>query len=64
MDGHSIKLSDLMINEKLPRRARVDWPLVCCAEQIVWVPGFRLAQPFRVSETTTEALKMKLTRSE
>lgn len=64
MDGHSIKLSDLMINEKLPRRARVDWPLVCCAEQIVWVPGYRLAHPFRVSETTTEALKMKLTRIE
>lgn len=64
MDGHSIKVSDLMINEKLPRRARVGWPLVCCAEQIVWVPGYRLAHPFRVSETTTKALKMKLTRSE
>ena len=64
MEGHSIKLSDFMINEKLPRRARAGWPLVCSAEQIVWVAGYRLAQPFRVSETTNEALKLELIQSE
>jgi tRNA(Ile)-lysidine synthase len=64
MEGHSIKLSDFMINEKLPERARAGWPLVCCGDQIVWVPGYRLAQPFRITETTVEALKLRLTRSE
>ena len=64
MDGHSLKLSDFMINEKLPRRARERWPLVCCGQQIVWVPGYRLAHPFRVTGTTTEVINLKLTRLE
>jgi len=64
MDGHSLKLSDFMINEKLPRRARERWPLVCSGEQIVWVPGYRLAHPFRVTKTATGVVNLKLTRLE
>ncbi len=64
MDGHSIKISDFMINEKMPRRARRGWPLVCCAEQIVWVPGYRLAHPFSMTDSTTEAVQLKLMRSD
>jgi tRNA(Ile)-lysidine synthase len=64
MDGHSLKLSDFMINEKLPRRARHGWPLVCCAEQIVWVPGYRLAHPFSMTDSTIEAVQLKLMRSD
>ena len=64
MDGHSLKLSDFMINEKLPRRAREGWPLVCSGEKIVWVSGYRLAHPFRVTETTTGVVNLKLTRLE
>jgi tRNA(Ile)-lysidine synthase len=62
LDGHSLKLSDFMINEKLPRRAREKWPLVCSGEQIVWVPGYRLAHPFRITEATTEMVNLTLTR--
>jgi tRNA(Ile)-lysidine synthase len=62
MDGHSMKLSDFMINEKLPRRARDRWPLVCSGEKIVWVPGYRLAHPFRVTESTTTVANLKLTQ--
>lgn len=64
MDGHSLKLSDFMINEKLPRRARKKWPLVCCGQQIVWVPGYRLTHPFRVTETTAGVVSLKLNRFE
>ncbi|MES0360061.1 MAG: tRNA lysidine(34) synthetase TilS, partial [Anaerolineales bacterium] len=64
MDGHSIKISDFMINEKLPRRARRAWPLVCRAEQILWLPGFRLAHPFCITDSTTEAVQLKLMRSD
>ena len=41
MQGHSMKVSDLMINLKLPKRARPTWPLVCSAAEILWIPGFR-----------------------
>ena len=64
MDGHSIKISDFMINEKMPRRARRGWPLVCSAEQIIWVPGYRLAHLFSMTDSTTEAVQLKLMRSD
>jgi tRNA(Ile)-lysidine synthase len=64
MEGHSLKVSDLMINEKLPRRARERWPLVCSGEHIVWVVGYRLAHPFRVTQSTIEVVSLKLTRPE
>ena len=58
MDGKTVKLQDFYINVKLPRRARAGWPLVCAGEQIVWVPGFRLAHPFRVTDKTQRVLKL------
>jgi len=43
--GHQ-KLSDLFINAKLPQRARAAWPLLCAGDEIVWVPGLRLAHGY------------------
>jgi tRNA(Ile)-lysidine synthase len=62
MDGHSIKLSDFFVNVKLPERARGKWPLVLVGDDIVWVPGFRLAHPFRITEETKRAVKMVLNK--
>jgi tRNA(Ile)-lysidine synthase len=64
LKGHSTKLSDFMINEKMPRRARPGWPLVCSGDQIVWVPGYRMGHPFRITESTQQGLKLSLSRSE
>jgi tRNA(Ile)-lysidine synthase len=64
MEGHSQKLSDFMINEKIPQRARMRWPLVCSGDQIVWVAGHRQAQSFQVTGKTTEVLKLILRRSD
>jgi tRNA(Ile)-lysidine synthase len=42
--GHK-KVADLMIDQKIPERARVAWPIILMDEQIVWVPGlWRLAR--------------------
>lgn len=60
MNGHSLKLSDFMVNEKLPRRSREKWPLVCSGEHIVWVPGYRLAHPFRITDSTDKVVRLKL----
>jgi tRNA(Ile)-lysidine synthase len=60
MASQTIKLREFFINVKLPRRARTDWPLVCAGDQIVWVPGFRLAHPFRVTEKTRRVLNLVL----
>ena len=61
MNGLSIKISDLMINNRLPRRARQGWPLVIAGNEIAWIPGFRLAHPFRVTGATGAGIKLTMT---
>jgi len=62
MDGHAMKISDFFINVKLPQRARDRWPLLCMGEKVVWVPGYRPAHPFRLTDSTKQALYFLLTR--
>ncbi len=57
-----MKLSDFMVNVKLPRRARARWPIVCAGDKIVWVPGFRLGHPFRITERTKKVVSLRLVR--
>ena len=60
MNRQTVKLREFYINVKIPRRARAGWPLVCAGEQIVWVPGFRLAHPFRSTEKTNRVVKLSV----
>jgi tRNA(Ile)-lysidine synthase len=62
MNGHSIKVSDLMINLKLPKRARRTWPLVCSGEHILWVPGCRLSQRAMVQADSRTIVHLTLRR--
>jgi len=62
MDGHEVKISDFFINVKLPQRARDHWPLLCMGERVVWVPGYRSAHPFRLTDSTRQALYFSLTK--
>ncbi len=64
MDNHSLKLTDFMINVKLPRRAREGWPLVVSGDLIAWVPGLRLAHPYRITPQTRRQLHLSLERIE
>ena len=60
MAGQSVKLSDLMVNTKLPRQARERYPLVCVGERIAWVPGVQPAEFVRVTEDSVQVLRIKL----
>jgi len=60
MEAGSLKISDLFTNEKLPRRARSAWPLVCRGEEIVWVPGYRLSHAFRLRRESKRILQLTL----
>jgi tRNA(Ile)-lysidine synthase len=64
MDGHTLKLADFFINEKLPQRARAGWPIVCSGSEIVWVPGFRLSHNFRIHAGTEKVVRLCLTKSD
>ena len=63
MRGHSQKLSDVFINGKLPARARRRWPLLCSGSTLVWVPGFRPAEPFRICGNTRTAACFAVSRA-
>lgn len=60
MDGRSMKLSDFMINAGLPRQARAGWPLVVAGEEIAWVPGHRLADPFAIKANSASAVMLQM----
>ncbi len=48
--GGSLKLSDLFINAKVPKTRRGGWPVVVCGEEVVWVPGFRVAEGWALGQ--------------
>jgi tRNA(Ile)-lysidine synthase len=60
MPGKQVKLSDLFVNLKIPKRARPKWPLLCIGDEIAWVVGLRLAHRWRVTDQTRQALCLRL----
>ncbi len=64
MDGSTMKLSDFFINEKLPRRARSGWPLLCAGDEILWIPGYRPAHSHRLTPETRQVLAIALISEE
>ena len=69
MDGYSVKVSDFMVNVKLPRRARSGWPLVCAIdrntlkEEIIWIPGYRQSHNTRVTAITGQLILLQMHRN-
>ncbi len=57
-DGHTKKVGDFWTSEGLPARARKNWPLVRMGEEIIWIPGFRIADCVKVEESTKEIIRM------
>ncbi|MBN2148182.1 MAG: tRNA lysidine(34) synthetase TilS [Anaerolineales bacterium] len=62
LEGHTKKISDLMIDVKIPYRARKSWPLVCSGEEILWVPGYRSAHALGLQQSTRRAMRLWLDR--
>jgi tRNA(Ile)-lysidine synthase len=64
MAVNTVKLSDLMINAKLPRRARFAWPLVCSRDAIIWVPGINISNRVRITADTRQVVYLRLSKTE
>jgi len=52
------KLKAFLIDEKIPWEVRDRLALVVAGEAIVWVVGVRIADPFKVTESTTSVLRL------
>jgi tRNA(Ile)-lysidine synthase len=68
MGGHSLKIADLMVNVRLPRRARAHWPLVvngsAAGGEVAWLPGYRLGHTFRLKPETRQILHLRLEKAD
>lgn len=60
METGTQKVSDFMVNVRIPRRARAGWPLVCCDGVVAWVPGYRPGHGFRLRGATRSAVHLKV----
>ena len=64
MKGHTQKISDFYINEKIPEHLRDLWPLVTSADVIAWVVGLRPSERFKITTDTQKILVLKVKRSD
>ena len=58
-NGHTQKLSDFYINQKIPRDYRSLYPLVSDQNGIVWIPGYQSAESYRLSPDTAHCICLK-----
>jgi tRNA(Ile)-lysidine synthase len=63
MGGRSIKLSDIWINHKIPKRAKEKWPVVEAGGEIIWIPGFQPSHRFRITESTNDVLFLRVRKN-
>lgn len=61
--GGERKLKEIMIDEKLPVRLRALVPLVARGGEVVWLPGHRIAEAFRVTPATRRVLELALEKA-
>lgn len=50
------KVSDILTELKIPLHEKSTYPIVTCNSQIVWIPGYRIAEKYRVLEITKKIL--------
>jgi tRNA(Ile)-lysidine synthase len=63
MHGHSQKVADVFINNRIPVYQRKTWPLLINKEKIIWIPGLRQCDDTKVSSETREVLIIELVRN-
>ncbi len=52
MEGHSARVQDVMINRKIPGRARPLWPIVASPNHLIWLVGHHIDER---AKTTAES---------
>ena len=61
MQGHGKKLSDFLIDSKVPQIVRDEVLLVTCGNEIVWVVGMRPSHSFRLRPDSSSLLLIECT---
>ncbi|MBW6462689.1 MAG: tRNA lysidine(34) synthetase TilS [Firmicutes bacterium] len=57
--GGSKKLKDFLIDQKIQRNRRDLIPVVAVQDEIIWLAGVRIAEPYRITEETDQVLLLQ-----
>ncbi len=61
MSVHSASISEFFTNQKIPKRARPQWPLILNSQgEVIWLCGLRIAHPFRITDQTQKIIRFEL----
>jgi tRNA(Ile)-lysidine synthase len=52
------KMQDFLVDAKIPRWLRPHLPLVTSGDEIIWVPGLRLAEPVQLNPQSSRGLEL------
>lgn len=61
-DGNTChkSLKEYMINEKIPGQERKKLPLLASGSHVLWLPGYRISEAFKINEYTKHILQVQL----
>jgi len=54
----SQKVKKYFINNKVPREARAECPILLCREEIIWIAGHRMSDTAKITSLTRNVLKV------
>ena len=57
---HTKSVKEYMINEKIPKMQRDSMHLLADGAHILWIPGYRISQRYKVDENTRRILQVRL----
>jgi tRNA(Ile)-lysidine synthase len=63
MNGHTVKLSDLMVNLKIPEVWRDHVPVLVAGEDVVWLCGYRIAHGVVVGPHAQRVARFRFRRA-
>jgi len=57
---HTKSVKKYMINEKIPKIQRDSMYILADGPHVVWIPGYRISERYKVDESTTRILQVRL----
>ncbi len=54
------KVQNIFVDEKLPAAIREKVPLLCRGNDVIWIPGYRIADAYKVTDHTERLLAVRL----
>ena len=57
---HTKSVKQYMINEKIPKMRRDSMHLLADGSHVLWIPGYRISQKYKVEENTERILEVRL----